>query len=118
MKIRLLAALTALVLAVLGAVLINGYVQGADARALAGVRTEDVLVVVKPVPAGTAVDDLAASVQTKAVPATAVATGALTRLDASKGTVTSVDLVPGEQLLKSRLVAPSAVQKTGTVAVP
>ncbi|MGN6743379.1 MAG: Flp pilus assembly protein CpaB [Amnibacterium sp.] len=118
MKIRLLAALTALVLAVLGAVLINGYVQGADARALAGVRTEDVLVVAKPVPAGTAVGDLAASVQPKAVPATAVATGALSSLDGLKGTVTSVDLVPGEQLLKSRLVSPSKVQKTGTVAVP
>ena len=45
MKTRLLAALTALVLAVLGAVLINGYVQGADARALAGIRTTSVLVV-------------------------------------------------------------------------
>jgi pilus assembly protein CpaB len=118
MKTRLIAALTALVLAVLGAVLINGYVQGADARALAGQRTLPVLVVVKPVAAGTAVDHLGDSVATKPIPATAVATGALTTLTGLKGTVASVDLVPGEQLLKSRFVAPSAVQKTGTVAVP
>lgn len=118
MKIRLLAALTALVLAVLGAVLINGYVQSADARALAGIRTLDVLVVVKPVAANTPVDQLAADVQPKAIPATAIATGALTSLDGMKGTVTAVDLAVGEQLLKSRLVSPSAVQKTGVVAVP
>lgn len=118
MKTRLIAALTALVLAVLGAVLINGYVQGADARALAGVRTESVLVVVKPVAAGTAVDHLGDSVATKPIPATAVATGALTSLTGLKGRVASVDLVPGEQLLRSRFVAPSAVQKTGAVAVP
>lgn len=118
MKTRLIAALTALVLAVLGAVLINGYVQGADARALAGVRTQPVLVVVKPVAAGTPVSRLSGSVQSKAVPLTAIATGALTNLDGVKGTVASVDLVPGEQLLKSRLVSPSAIQKTGSVAVP
>ncbi len=118
MKTRLIAALTALVLAVLGAVLINGYVQGADARALAGVRSLPVLVVVKPVAAGTAGDHLGDSVTTKSIPASAVAAGALTSLTALKGKVASVDLVPGEQLLKSRFVSPSAVQKTGAVAVP
>jgi pilus assembly protein CpaB len=118
MKTRLIAALTALVLAVLGAVLINGYVQGADARALAGVRTAPVLVVAKAVAAGTPVDRLSSSLQTKDVPLAAIATGALSNLDGVKGTVASVDLVPGEQLLKSRLVSPSAVQKTGSVAVP
>jgi pilus assembly protein CpaB len=118
MKTRLLAALTALVLAVLGAVLINGYVQGADARALAGVHTESVLVVTKAVAAGTPVDKLSASVAPRPIPTAAIASGALTSLDGLKGTVASVDLVPGEQLLKSRLVAPSAVQKTGVVAVP
>jgi pilus assembly protein CpaB len=118
MKTRLLAALTALVLAVLGAVLINGYVQGADARALAGIRTTSVLVVDEPVPAGTPVDKLALSVKPKAVPSAALATGALTDLSKVKGKVTSVDLVPGEQLLSSRLVQASAVQKTGALAVP
>jgi pilus assembly protein CpaB len=118
MKTRLLAALAALVLAVLGAVLIGGYVQGADARALAGIRTEPVLVVEKPVAAGTPVERLAASVTTRSLPASAIATGALRSLGGLRATVTSVDLVPGEQLLKSRLVSPSAVQRTGAVAVP
>jgi len=118
MKTRLLAALTALVLAVLGAVLINGYVQSADARALSGIRTLPVLVVTKPVPAGTAVAQLQPSLELRRLPATAVAAGALDSLSAVSGRVAAVDLVPGEQLLKSRLVSPSAVQKTGTVAVP
>ena len=118
MKTRLLAALTALVLAVLGAVLINGYVQGADARALAGVRTESVLVVTKAIAAGTPAKEVGPSVTARPVPVSAIASGALTSLDAVKDRVASVDLVPGEQLLKSRFVAQSAVQKTGTVAVP
>ena len=80
MKTRLIAALTALVLAVLGAVLINGYVQGADARALAGLKTRDVLVVAKPVPAGTAVDRLTASLELRRIPDSAVAAGALSSL--------------------------------------
>src|SRR4051794_3529055 len=118
MKTRLIAALTALVLAVLGAVLINGYVQSADARALAGMRPPPVLVAAKPVPAGTAVSELQPSLELRRMPATAVATGALDSLSAVSGKVAAVDLVPGEQLLKSRLVSASAVQKTGTVAVP
>ena len=118
MKTRLLAALTALVLAVLGAVLISGYVQGADARALAGLKTRDVLVVAKPVPAGTAVEQLAASLLLKHIPETAVATGALSSLAGLKGGAAAVDLMPGEQLLRSRLVAADELQRTGAVAVP
>jgi pilus assembly protein CpaB len=118
MKTRLLAALTALVLAALGAVLINGYVQGADARALAGVRTRAVLVVSQTVPAGTSVTALKASLRVRDVPAAAIAQGAVSTLAGTSGTVTAVDLVPGEVLLRSRLVSPSAVQRTGTVAVP
>jgi len=118
MKTRLIAALTALVLAVLGAVLISGYVQGADARALAGVRTRDVLVVAKPVAAGTPVAQLPASLQLRRIPASAVAEGALSALTGKDGDVTAVDLVPGEQVLASRLVAPQAAQRAGAIAVP
>jgi pilus assembly protein CpaB len=117
MKTRLLAALTALVLAVLGAVLISGYVQSADARALAGLRTRSVLVVAKPVAAGTPVAQLAPAVQLKRIPVAAVADGALSALTGVTG-VTAVDLVAGEQVLRSRLVAPDRVQKTGSVPVP
>ena len=45
MRRRLLAALAALVLALLGTVILVGYARGADARALQGVQTVSVLVV-------------------------------------------------------------------------
>ena len=45
MRRRLIAALAALVLAATGAVVLLAYVRGADARALAGTETVDVLVV-------------------------------------------------------------------------
>ncbi len=49
MRRRLLAALAALLLAATGAVVLLAYVRGADARALAGVQTVDVLVIDQPV---------------------------------------------------------------------
>ena len=49
MNRRLLAAVLALLLAVLGGVVLVGWVSGADERALAGTRTVPVLVVVEAV---------------------------------------------------------------------
>lgn len=118
MKIRLLSAVVALILAVVGVVLIVSYVQGADQRAMAGTKTEQVLVVSKPVPAGTPVSALDASLQLRSIPAAAVVDGAMTSLSKSAGTVTAVNLVPGEQLLRSRLVKPNAVNSSGTVPPP
>ena len=51
MRRRLLAACAALVLLVAGSLVLLAYVRGADARALAGARTVEVLVVDQPVPA-------------------------------------------------------------------
>lgn len=118
MKIRLLSALAALILALIGAVLIASYVQGADQRALAGTKTRQVLVVDKPVTAGTPVSELAASLQVKAIPIAAIADGAMTSLANASNTVTAVNLVPGEQLLRSRLVNPNTLQSPGTVPAP
>lgn len=58
MKARLLSAVAALILAVIGGVLVTSYVQSADQRALAGTATGQILIVVTPVPAGTPVDKL------------------------------------------------------------
>ena len=118
MKVRLLSTLAALILAVIGAVLIASYVQGANQRAYAGAATRDVLIVDKPVAAGTPAKDLAGSLQTKSIPASAVAQGALSNLDSTSDTVTAVNLVPGEQLLRSRLVSPATLQAPGTVSLP
>jgi pilus assembly protein CpaB len=115
---RLLAALAALVLAALGAVVLLAYVRGADARALAGVQTVDVLVVDRPVPEGTPGEELAELVRTERLPARAAVPGAVTDLDELAGRVATVDLQPGEQLLAARFAPPEDHSVPGTVAPP
>lgn len=117
MKSRLLGGLAALLLAVVGAVLLFVYVQGASARAQAGLEPVDVLVITEQVPAGTGSADLAGKVRVEAIPKSAVPEGALTTLDQQEGKVTAVGLEPGEQLLAARLVNPQDLAP-GTVPVP
>ena len=118
MRRRLIAALAALVLAATGAVVLLAYVRGADARALAGVQTVDVLVVDRPVPEGTPGEELAELVRTERLPARAAVPGAVTDLDELAGRVATVDLQPGEQLLAARFAAPEDLSVPGTVAPP
>ncbi|WP_142057523.1 Flp pilus assembly protein CpaB [Pseudarthrobacter sp. B4EP4b] len=118
MKSRLLAGTAAVALALVGAVLIIFYAQGADQRALRTLDTVDVLVVKKAAPAGTPVNDLAASLSTEKVPAAGVSKSALRNLDDKAGTVAAVDLIPGEQLLAERLVPPTDATDQGAVKVP
>ena len=118
MRRRLLAAFAALVLLVTGTLVLLAYVRGADARALAGTRTVEVLVVEQLVPEGTSGDDLAGSVRTVTMPAMAAIDGRVTDLSNLAGLVATVDLQPGEQLLASRFQRPDDLQAPGTVAVP
>jgi len=118
MKRRLLAALVALVLAGAGAVLLMGYVGHADQRAMAGMQSVNVLVVTAPVPEGTTSAALAKLVATKALPAVAVAKGALSSLDPISGQVTTADLQPGEQLLASRFADPASLTNSGGIKIP
>ena len=114
----MLAGVSAIVLAIIGAVLIVTYAQGADQRAMRDMDPTDVLMVTKAVPAGSSLDIVRASVAVQQVPATAVSKTALKNLDDSAGKVAAVDLVPGEQLLKERLVDPADVKSSGAVKVP
>ncbi|MFW3172714.1 Flp pilus assembly protein CpaB [Geodermatophilus sp. CPCC 206100] len=118
MRRRLLAAAAALVLAVAGTVVLLAYVRGADARALAGVRTVEVLVVDQLVPEGTRGDDLAELVRTEQLPAKAAAEGVVTDLATLAGQVATVDLQPGEQLLAARFAVPEDLAVPGTVPPP
>jgi pilus assembly protein CpaB len=117
-KSRLLAGTAAVALAIVGALLIVFYAQGADQRALASTQPKDVLVVKAAIPAGTPVNDMAASLVVEKMPAVGVSETALSTLDSKAGTVTAVDLVPGEQLLAERLIAPEDVKAHGAVEVP
>ena len=118
MRRRLLAAFAAIVLLVTGTLVLLAYVRGADARALAGTRTVEVMVVEELVPAGTSGDDLAGLVSTVTMPAMAAIDGRVTDLSDLAGLVATVDLQPGEQLLASRFQRPDDLQAPGTVAVP
>ena len=118
MKSRLLAGVVAVVLAIVGAVIVVTYAQGADQRAVANLEPVGVLVVNKAVPAGSSVETLKASVALQQLPGTAVAKTALDTLDESTGKVTSADLVPGEQLVAERLVSPEELKTSGSVPVP
>ena len=118
MRRRLLAALAALVLAAAGAVVLLAYVRGADARALAGVQTVDVLMVDRPVAEGTPGEELAELVRTERLPAKAAAPGAVTDLGELAGRVATVDLQPGEQLLAARFAVPEDLGVPGTVPTP
>ncbi|MGO4804122.1 Flp pilus assembly protein CpaB [Arthrobacter sp. 2MCAF15] len=118
MKSRLLAGIAALVLAVVGAVLVVSYAQGADARAVQGLDPQDVLVVSKAIPAGTSVETLQPFLATEKLPGTAVAKSALRNLDGLAGKVTAVDLLPGEQLVTERLIAPEELKTSGSVDIP
>ena len=118
MRRRFLAAIAALVLLVAGTAVLLGYVNGAEARAFAGARTVEVLVVDEVIPAGTSGSELAALVRAELLPAKAAAEGRVTDLSALSGRVTTVDLQPGEQLLTSRFESPDALQAAGTAVVP
>ena len=115
---RLLAAFAALVLLVAGTLVLLAYVNGADARAFAGARTVEVLVVDVPIPEGTSGDDLAEFVATETLPAKAALPGRVTELADLTGRVATVDLLVGEQLLLSRFARPDDLQAPGTVGVP
>lgn len=118
MKSRLLAGTAAVLLGIIGMVLVTFYAQGADRRAMEGLKPVDVLVVQKAVPAGTPVEALRESLTLKPVPADAVPVSALKDLKAAAGKVTGADLVPGEQLVAERLVDPAELQTPGSVPVP
>jgi pilus assembly protein CpaB len=117
-KSRLLAGAAAVVLAIVGAMLVISYAQGADQRAVKDLEPVDVLVVKTAIPAGTPVESMAASLVTEQVPASAVTGSSLKSLDSFKGKVAGVDLVPGEQLVSERLVVLEDVKVGGSVKIP
>ncbi|SEP17763.1 Flp pilus assembly protein CpaB [Trujillonella endophytica] len=115
---RLLAALAALLLAAVGTVVLIAYVRGADARALEGMESVEVLVVDEPIAAGTPAEDLEALIRTELVPAKSAVAGRVTDLALLAGRVATVDLEPGEQLLTGRFGDPAELRTPGTVPVP
>jgi pilus assembly protein CpaB len=117
MKTRLIAGAIAVVLAATGTVLVLSYVRGADARAMSGLDTVEVLVADAPIAAGTPTTDLASLVVTKELPATAVLPNGITNLDELADGQALVSLEPGEQLLTSKFGSPEPTD-TKEVVIP
>jgi pilus assembly protein CpaB len=118
LKARLLGGIAALVVAIIGTVLLVSYVQGADRRALANTETAEVYVVQKEIAAGTSAANFGDSVVKKTVPKTTVANDSVTTLTELGQKVSAVGLVPGEQLLATRMVDPAQLLGPGRAPVP
>lgn len=118
MNSRVLASIAAVVLAVAGSILLISYTNGAEQRALAGVQTAEVLIITAAIPAGSPADVVLKSATRQAVPAKAVPADAVSDPAAISGLVTTVDLVPGEQLLSTRFRDPATTQDPANITVP
>jgi pilus assembly protein CpaB len=108
MNRKLTALLAAIVCALVGTLMLVGYVRTAEARALEGEELVDVLVVTDTIAAGTPADEIGSKIETEQVPAKVRADGAVTDIDDIEGLVASVALLPGEQLVAERFAAPTA----------
>jgi pilus assembly protein CpaB len=104
MNKRLIGVAIAAVLALVGTILILSYVNDADDRARAEVELVEVFVIEDRVAAGADEAELRQVIGTSEVTADAVVDGVLTDLTQLDGQVAAIDLVPGEQILLSRLI--------------
>jgi pilus assembly protein CpaB len=118
MKRRIIGVIAAVVLAIVGTAFLVIYVRGAEDRALAGQETAEVLVVTGDIERGTAAEELGDRVVTERIPAKVRAEGSIATLDDLDGQVTSVDLVPGEQLVVGRFTTPVELEAERDVEVP
>lgn len=115
MNRRIVAAFVAAALALLAFISIFMYVRNADARALKGVESKKVYVVVNPVSKGTPAESLGTNVALAEVPAKTVPDQAVYDLAGIKSKVASADLVAGEVLLSTRFVDPTAISQEAVV---
>ena len=110
MKRRILGIVLAVVLGLAGTIALVAYVQNARDEAAEPEPTSTVLVVQSPVRQGATLAEIEGQVEVVEVPTRLVADGAVDDLDRfPSGLVAGVDLRPGEQLLRSRLVEPSTL---------
>jgi pilus assembly protein CpaB len=115
---RVVGVIAAVVLAMVGTAVLVMFVRGAEARALAGQETVEVLVVKEPIDKETTAEDRAAFVTTERIPAKVRAADSVADLGDLDGQVAAVDLVPGEQLVRTRFVTPAQLAEQSQVEVP
>lgn len=102
MKRKVTGTVVALVLATLGTLLLVGYVQSAHNNAAADEALVDVYLVREKIAKATPSADVDDKVDKATVPARLRAADAVTDLDELKDLFSTVDLLPGEQLVRAR----------------
>lgn len=118
MNRRLVSAIAAGVLAVLGAVLLITYVNTAEERAMSGMDPIEVLVVSSTIARGTPAEEIAEFVTTEQLPRSAVGPDPVRSLAELSGRVAVSDLQPGEQLLSARFATRQALERFGGIPAP
>jgi pilus assembly protein CpaB len=106
-KRRMFGIIGAVGLALLGTIALVSYVKGAEDRALAGEKTVKVLVAAEPIEAGTPAEELEGKLEFERIPQKVKNEGAVTSIGQLGDRVSEVDLVEGEQIVKSRFVEES-----------
>jgi pilus assembly protein CpaB len=119
MKIRIIGAIIAVVLAAVGALTLVLYVRDADVRANDGAALVSVWVVKDAgIPKGTPGEQVGSLVEVRQLPKSAVQKGRVTDLNDLSGLVASADLLAGEQLVAGRFKDPAVIAAHGDVTVP
>ena len=115
---RLALLLAAVLVAAVGTTLVFAYVKKADNRAIADQHPVTVLVAKSTIAPGTRVLDAAnaGAFQSKELPQSAVAPGALSSTDPIKDQVALTTVFPGQQLLTGMFGATAAA--TSSIAIP
>lgn len=108
MKKRLVAALAAGLLAVMGVLVLVAWANKANERAFEGADLVSVVRVTQPVAEGTTSETLGDSTEIVKLPKEAVPSGAVTDLADVSGLTTTTGLEAGEVLIAARLAAPGA----------
>ena len=118
MRIRIIGAVIAVLLAAIGGYLLWVYVQSADQRAAEGAEFAQVYVVTEDVPTGTPGELISEYIEVDELPQIAIQPEIVTNLDDLAGLVTNAELVPGEQLIEARFSTPAELAAQGDVALP
>ncbi|MGH3713627.1 MAG: Flp pilus assembly protein CpaB [Micromonosporaceae bacterium] len=116
---RVVAIVIAVVLAVVGTVLVLGYVKTADARAIAGKQAVQVLVAKERIPAGTSVAKIRANdlVEKVTMPASTVPASAIGGFEKSADDLVVTAEVQASQLLLRGMFS-EKVKSTGGLSIP
>ena len=117
-KKRVMAAVMAVLLAVLGVGALVVYTKTAQDRAFQGTETVEVLRVTEQVPAGTKASDIEDKVERVKLPRAAVPAGIVTDVDRLGSKVTTATLVPGEVLVGARFTGSATLKGSGAIEVP